>query len=291
MDGERAAADVRAVSTGYVSALGMRLLRGRPFVPADEDGPRVALVNETMAERTWPGGDPVGQRILDGSDPGFDETDPARWFTVVGVVRDARSGGLRSEAVPEVYVPFAKRPLLSMTFVVRARGELEPLVERIRREVTAIDPQQPLSQVASLSELVDESIARERLAFFLLGSLAGLAMLVAAVGMYGVVSYAVSAGTRGLAVRGALGARAIDLFRHVVVQSLAMATAGSALGVALGLLAWRQLGSLLYGVEAAEPWLVAGVVAGALAVGSLAAFAPAARAARVDPAVVLRDEG
>ena len=221
---------------------------------------------------------------------GFDDSDPARWFTVVGIVRDARSGGVRAEPVPEVYVPAAKRPLLAMTFVIRAGGPPGPLVDRVRREVAAVDPQQSISQVATLSELVDESIARERLAFALLTGLAGLALLVAAVGVYGVVSYGVSAGRRGLAVRGALGARSVDLLAHVLGRSATMAAAGSAVGLVLGAAAAPWLDGLLYGVGATDPALLVAVFAGALGVGLAAALGPAASAARTDPAAVLREE-
>ena len=287
-----ASGDVRVVSPGYFEALGMRLVRGRLLAPADDAGARVAVVNETMAAATWPGEDPLGQRILDGNEPpGFDFEDPAAWYTVVGVVADARSGGLRAAPVPEVYLPFAKRPGRAMTFVVRpAAGEAGALLPAVLREVVATDPTQPIFQVLTLDQLADESIARERLALWLLAALCALALVMAAVGVFGVVSHSVTSGLRELGVRSSLGARGVDLLRLVLARSAALALAGSAVGLVVAAVAGRSLAGLLYGVDPADARTLSAAAAGALAVALLGALPPALRAARVDPAIVLREE-
>ena len=289
---EWASGDVRVVSPGYFEALGMRLVRGRYLDRADDEGARVAIVNATMAARTWPGADPLGQRILDGNEPpGFDFEDPAAWYTVVGVVADARSGGLRAEPVPEVYLPFAKRPGRAMTFVVRpAAGEAAALLPAVQRQVDAADPAQPIFQVLTLDQLANESIARERLALWLLTALCALALTMAAVGVFGVVSHSVTSGLRELGVRSSLGARGVDLLRLVLVRSTALALAGSAVGLLLAAAAGRFLASLLYGVGPSDAGTLSAAAAGALAVAVLGALLPAVRAARVDPAIVLREE-
>jgi putative ABC transport system permease protein len=289
LDGERAAADVRVVSPDYFRALGMRLARGRWLGAADEDGPRTALVNETMARLAWPQGDPLGARILDGREPDFDSDDPARWFTVVGVVADARSGGLRAEPVPEVYLPAGHRPLRGATFVVRTSDDAERAAATIRRTVAAIDPGQPIFDVATLATLRDSSIHRERLALTLLASLAGLALAIAAVGLYGVVAHSVATRRRELGIRSALGAAAGRLLRQVLGRSALLALGGSAVGIALSAGLHPPLAALLYGVEPWDATVLAAATTAGLLVGALAALPAAVRAARVEPSAVLRE--
>lgn len=285
---ERGAADVRATSPAFLRAAGMRLVRGRWIEARDATGPRVAVVNETMARTLWPKGDPIGARILDGNDPGsFDVAE--NWFTIVGIVADARSGGLRTEPVPEVYLPYAKRPTRSMMFVLRGAG-VDGLPALARTAVNDVDPRQPIFDVAELRDLVGESIAGPRLAFRLFASLGLVALLLATVGTYGVVAYAVGLRRQELGVRASLGATPANLWRMILSDGVRVAVLGLAAGLLLARAGASVLASVLYGVTTTDSFAPLIAVATLLLAVLIATFIPALRAMRVTPAEALREE-
>jgi putative ABC transport system permease protein len=292
-----AVAGVRAVSPGYFRAIGATMRAGRGPTAADAAGaPPVVVVNEDLVRRYWPGARPadvLGRRIKLGD--AADQTEP--WLTVVGVAADVKHAGLASETRPELYVPFAQYPEWAlrvagrgMAFVVRSAADPATVVRGVRQEVAALDPTLPLSNVRPLDELVADSVAEPRFRTVLLAAFALLAVALAAVGVYGVISYAVAQRTRELGVRMALGAGRGQLLRLVLGEGLGLAAWGVAAGVLAALAATRAMRGLLYATSPTDPLTFAAVSLLVLAVAAAAAYLPARRAARVDPMVALRAE-
>ncbi len=243
---ERGAGDVRAASPGLLRTLGMRLVRGRWIEERDMTGPRVAVINESMAAHLWPNADPIGARIIDGNEA-LDTESPNRWFTIVGIVADARSGGLRSEPVPEVYLPVAKRPTRAMMFVARG-ATFTSAREAVRR----VDPRQPIFDAAEMTDLVDESIAGPRLAFGVFSAMGLVALLLATLGTYAVVAYSVGLRRQELGVRASLGATPHALWQMIVRDSIVVAVLGVLAGTLLARLGASTLATVVYGVETAD---------------------------------------
>ncbi|HEX6199167.1 MAG TPA: ABC transporter permease [Thermoanaerobaculia bacterium] len=286
-EGEEPAADYRVATPGYFDALGIPLARGRLFRPGDDaQAPLVAVVSEELARRAFPGEDPVGRRIKVGGVRNAETP----WRTVVGVVGGVRDNALAREPDPEIYLPLAQQPTRAMQVVARTATGGEGAAETLRRVVHGIDRAQPVSQVALLADRVHDSLAPQRFVTGLLAAFAGLALVLAAVGLYGVMAYAVGRRTREIGVRTALGARRGDVLALVLRQGAGLIVLGLALGA---LLAWglaRALAGLLYGVAPGDPVTFAGMAA-LLAVAALAAtWLPARRAARLDPTEALRAE-
>jgi putative ABC transport system permease protein len=288
----------RAVSAGYFQALGVELVQGRGFTDADSDGaPRVAIVNQTMARRLFPGADAVGKRVaLDFEAMHFyqdrppDLDIPAGLRTIVGVAADVRHAGLDLPAVPEMYVPYLQQPARDMTLVVRSTLDPGVVAEAVAREVRALDKDQPVSNVRTMSQLLGESVAAQRFNLELLGAFAVLALVLAAVGLFGVVSYGVGQRTHEIGVRMALGAQARDVLRLVVGQGMGLVLLGLVLGLGASWGLTRFLSSLLFEVSATDPAVFAGVSALLAAVALAASVLPGRRAMSVDPAVALRDQ-
>jgi putative ABC transport system permease protein len=283
----RAAADVRTVSAGAAGALGLALVRGRWIEDRDHQGPRVAVVNETAARRIWPNEDPISARIVDGNET--DES-PARWFTVVGIVADARSAGLRSEPVPEVYLPFGKRPSRAMTFIVRTSGDPSRWIEPARAAVARVDRRQPIFEVATLGSLVAASIATQRLALLVFSTLGGIALLLTTIGTYAVATYAAGMRRRELGVRASLGAAPAALGRLLLRDGVAVAATGAAIGCLLTLLGAGLLESVVYGVRTTDAFTHAGGAMLAIFAAIAACALPARAAMRIDPAEALKEE-
>jgi putative ABC transport system permease protein len=283
--GEYEAADFRVVTPGYLDTLGVPLLRGRGLTPADDEGaPPVLVINETFARRYWPGEDALGKRIAIRGVEG----EP---HTVVGVVGDVRELEAETEPRPTMYQPLMQFPAMrSMTVVARAEGEPEGLAAALREQVWAIDRDQPIASIASMEEIVGRSIAEPRFNALLLGLLAGVALLLALVGIAGVVAYGVARRTREIGVRMALGAHPDDVLRLVLVQGLRPVLAGVAIGLPAAYASSRVLSGLLFGVSPTDPWTYAGVAALLVAAAAVACWVPARRAARVDPVVALRTD-
>ena len=283
---EQPYANYTVVSPGYFRAVGTPLLRGRDFLPTDvADAPLVAIVSRTMANKFWPGEDAIGKAVGVPIVP----TD----MTVVGIVADVKHVSLRETPEPEIYVPYTQKPwpsLSTMRVAVRGEGSPAALLSGVRAAVHAVDPDLPLANVATLSQVVDESVAQPRFSMLLLGSFAALALVLACVGMYGAVSYTVVQRTPELGVRLALGAQRRHIFGVVVGEGLRVALAGVAAGLAAAYGAMRLLASFLFGVAATDTATFAAMSAVLLAVAALACYVPARRAARIDPLTAIRAE-
>ncbi len=287
------AAEIRAVSPRYFETLGIRLVRGRPLSDADRQGaPPVMVVNEAFARRFLPGVDPLGQRLL------IDYTPAGRdGAAIVAVVSDVKQYGLAAEPQPEFYVPFDQGPMGDFSVVVRAdrstasAASAASLLSAARRAVHELDPSLAVQRPRLLDDVIADSAARQRLYTVLLGLFAGAALLLAAVGVYGVVSYTVAQRAHEMGVRMALGARAADIARLVLGEGLGLTAAGLALGLAGALWATRLLRGLLYGVGPGDPVALLAGPAVLLVAGLAACWLPARRAARVDPTVAMRAEG
>jgi len=272
---------VRWVSPGYVAALGIPLLRGRDLSPTDRPGmPDVALISRGTADRYFAGEDPIGKRFR------FDDDGPE--WTIVGVVGDVRSLEVTQAADPEVYVPYAQWSRPSMTALLRTAVEIPGLDGAIRRAVAALDPDLAIHDVHPLERAVAASTSSERFYLMLLGLFAGLAVLLASVGVYGVVAYVVSGRRREIGIRIALGAHPGDVARLIAAQGMRPVLVGTLIGLAGALAGARVLASLLYEIEPRDPYAFAGGAAVLLAIGLLACFLPARRASRLSPTEAIR---
>ncbi|HEX7243825.1 MAG TPA: FtsX-like permease family protein, partial [Longimicrobiaceae bacterium] len=278
---------VRAATPDYFRAMGISLVRGRAFTAQDRAGsPPVVLLNQAAVRRFFPAEDPLGRRItLTWSRDG--QPDPVGG-TVAGVVGDVREGGLDQDARPTLYVAHAQVPLRSMHVVLRATGDHLALAGAVRAEMRGLDPRLPVAGLRTLDDLVAESVSARRFYVLLLGLFAGLALALAAVGIFGVTSYSVARRTREIGVRMALGAQAGRMLRMVLGEALGLAALGIALGLAGALALTRLLAGMLFQVGAADPatFLACAGVLGSVAL--LAGWLPARRATRVDPMVALR---
>jgi predicted permease len=276
--------DVDAVHVGgdAFGALGVRVLEGRVFDERDgSDAPRVVVVDETLVERFFGGRDPVGRSVTLGGDTGWE---------IIGVVEAVHHHGLAEPPRPTVYVYQEQNSRVGLTLVARTRGEPEALLPELRNALTTLDPNQPITELAPASAALDEATARPRFLTSLMGAFAGLAAVLAGLGVYGVIAYTVRQRLREIGLRMALGARGEDVVGMVVRQGMAPAILGLALGLAGAALLSRFLESLLFEVEAVDP---AAYGAAALLLGLVALAAcvvPAARASRLQPMGVLRNE-
>jgi len=268
---------LNAASTGYLKALGVRLLRGRWLGDADSGA---VLLNESMARQAFGAVDPLGRRI---STP-----DPA---TVVGIVADLKYSQLDADPPAEIYLPYQQGPFFSGSSVaIRTAGDALALAPAIRKLISGIDPTQPVYNVKTLEQALSDSIAPRRFNLFLLGTFAAVALLLALVGIYGVVAYTVAERTREIGIRMALGAQRHEVVRMVVREGMAMALAGMAAGLAGAGSLTHLMASLLYDVQANDAATFAAVAAALAGTAMLACWVPALKAARVDPMVALRYE-
>lgn len=288
----------RSVSDDYFRVMGIPLAAGRPFSRRDIDGaPRVAIVNEAMARRYWPGEDPVGRRVaLDFETMRFhpdrapDIDIPSGMREIVGIVRDIRHGSLQSEPVPELYVSYPQRPARDMTIVVRSVGDPLSLAGPARDAIRALDPNQPIAHVETLSELLAASIAQPRTNFLLLSVFAAVALTLAMVGVYGLLSFTVLQRTPELGIRLALGGQPRDIRQLILQEGARLVAAGVLLGLPAALALAHALRALLFGVLPTDLVTLAGAVTTLVAVALIASYLPARRATRVDPMTALRSE-
>ncbi|MEP7117336.1 MAG: ABC transporter permease [Acidobacteriota bacterium] len=280
--GERPVADYRPVTPGYFAVLQIPLRQGRDFTPADvPTRPRVAIVSEAFVRLYSPDVSPIGRRLVDS----LDQTQE-----IVGVVGDVTLASLGEEQRPAIYLPFAQLPVGSLTFVARTSGEPSSLARQVEAAVRQVDPAQPVSDVRALDEVVSRSLTRPRVASAALGIFAAAALLLAAVGVYGVVAYGVAQRRGEFGVRLALGAQPADVVRLVLRQSMTTVLGGVLVGAALAVPASASLRSLLFGVRPGDPVTLALVAAVLVAAGSLASYVPARLGTRVDPVTALRGE-
>jgi putative ABC transport system permease protein len=283
--GEWTSADIRIADPGYFAAMRVPLVRGRAFTAADRaDAPPVIVVNETMARKFFPGQDAVGERLQ------VNWTDPKSHPEIIGVVGDVRTSALDADIRPMIYYPFAQAPTGSMTLAIRHSGDPGPLAASVRAAVRDLDHDVPLTDVASMTTRLARSMSDRRYPMLLLSGFAALAVVLAAVGLYGLLSYVVSRRTREIGVRMALGADRGAVLGLVLRDGVRLTLIGAAIGAIASSVAARALGHLLYGVGPTDPLTFAAVGLLLVAVALVASYLPAARATRVDPVEALRTE-
>jgi len=278
-------ADLRPATPGFFKALRIPLIRGRYLDERDsESSPRVAVIDATLAQTYWPNEDPIGKRLKVGTQSA------APWMTVVGVVGHVRYRTLTAPSRVEVYWPEAQDPYPGMGLAIRASGDPASLAAAIQKAAQEIDPDQPVYHVATMQELMADSVASHRLAMMLLAVFAGLAVLLAAVGTYGVLGYSVAQRTHEIGIRMALGAGRAGVVRMVTGEGLTLASIGVVIGIAGALGLTRLITSMLFSVRPADPLTFVSASVLLVAVALLSSYIPARRAAKVDPIVALRYE-
>jgi putative ABC transport system permease protein len=289
-DSERApVAEVVGVSPDYFPLLKTPLLRGRFFAEADDTkGQRVALVNETLARKYWSESDAVGQHIrFAGVRP---QSPNAQWITIVGVVGDIKADGLDAATAPRIYLPVNQSPSYAMAMYLRTHADPGTLGDAVRREVQSIDPTIPVFEVRTMDEVVAKYLEQRRFALELLGVFAGVALLLASIGIYGVMAYTFSQRTNEIGIRIAMGAQRGDILRIAVGEGALIVAFGLAAGLAGSLVLTRFLQTMLFDVKPTDPITFTGISALLAAAALAACFVPARRATRVDPLVALRHE-
>ncbi len=280
-------ADLRQASPGYFEAMGIRLLRGRTFTGIDRTGAAgVVVINETLARTHWPGADPLGKRLRFGD---FDDEKPS-WLRVVGVVDDVRNSSLEGAPRPQAYLAGEQNAFPTQYFVLHTKGDPKSLIAAARSAIWSVDRDQPVAEVRTMSKVVSQSVAGRRFNMVLLGVFAGLALVLAAVGIYGITAYSVAQRTREMGLRMALGAERGTVLALVLREAGSLALVGLAAGLALAVAATRVMASLLFGVGATDPVTFASVAATLALVSLFAAWVPGRRATQVDPMVALRTE-
>jgi len=279
--GERLIVFGRSVDPKYFQAMQIRLLKGRFFNAHDPSGPAVAIINETMARRCWPNQDPIGKRFGDGRD---------HWLTVVGVIADMRQTSLADGPDMESYMPHTQSADATMALVVRTTMDPLRLAPSLRAALRELDKELPVSDISALTDSISHSTRSQRFTVLLLGAFALLALLLAAVGIYGIISYSVMCRTHEIGVRMALGAERGRITGMMVGRAVLLGGVGVAIGVGGSLALTRLLRSMLYGVSPTDPAVFGGASLFMLAVATLAGYVPARRAARVDPIDALRQE-
>ena len=275
----------KTVTPDYFRAMGIQLLSGRQFDKSDNATSSTIIVNEAFARRCFPGEDPVGKRVKFAK-----PTEPGTWETIVGVVRSEKQDSLGTEPKPESYKTQLQEPSSSMTLVIRTAGDPKALIGAARDQIRALDKDLPPYNVKTMDEAVYESLVRERFTTLLLIVFAGLALTLAAIGIYGVMSYAVNQRTHEIGIRVALGAQTRDIFKQVIGRAMRLAAAGIALGLAASIALTRLMASLLYGVSTTDPLTFASIAIVLLGVSLLASYIPARRATKVDAMIALRYE-
>jgi putative ABC transport system permease protein len=293
---------LRSVSPDYFRALTIPLIAGRAFTAADADGaPRVVIVNEVVARRLFPGADPVGRSVelIPGARTPWTRR-PGR-LTIVGVAKHVKEVLLNETEINSLYVPFAQMPAAAFELIARSGAAAGTVAGPLRAAAAAIDPRVPISSVSTLERRVDNALQEDRFNLLMVAAFAGAALLLAAVGIFGALAYAVQERRREFGVRIALGAQRPAIVRAAVGQSVRVAAAGGLAGLAATLVLARVIGNalyvvpgehngLLYGVTTTDPIALGSAVLALVAVASLAALVPARQATRVDPLVALRNE-
>jgi len=279
--------EVNCISPGYFGTMGLVMRSGRPITDQDGAGaPHVTVINETFARRFFPGENPIGRRLSFGPTP----------KTIVGVAGDARQFGLDQEVEPEIYTSFLQDGGYSMRLVVRSASNQSSAASRaslaaaIRDQVSALEPNEPVNQVITMDQRLSDSVAQRRYRTLLFGVFAAVALVIATVGIYGVISYAVSQRTHEIGIRMTLGAQAGDVLRMVIGQGMRLTLIGVALGVAAALGLTRAIDSLLINVSATDPATFALITLLLVFVALIACYIPARKATKIDPLVALRTE-
>ena len=279
------------VGPDYFDTVGVHLVAGRTFTPRDDqDHPGVAIVNESFVKHYFPNENPLGQRMKPGPPGRIWKNRKLVSFEIVGIVHDVKLAGLEAPSEPAYYLPASQAPLEDMMILVRTTVDPLSIVGAVREAVWSIDPNQPIANVSTLEKVVDDSIAQRRLNMLLMGLFGGLAMLLSAVGIYGLLSYAVTQRTQEMGIRMALGARAGDVLKLVLRQGMTLALAGEAIGLVGAFVLTRLIRGLLFGVTPNDATTFVAVAGMLAVVALLACYIPARRATKVDPLVALRYE-
>ena len=276
-----------AVSPAYFQTMEIPVLKGRSFDEHDViKGQNVIIINETLARRYFLGEDPIAKRMT------LNDVNPKEedWATVVGIVKDTKPRELDREPVAEMYMPFAQQPRSSMVLMIRTTNKPESLAAAVRREVQTLDKNQLVHSIRTLESVMSEAVATPRFRTFLLGVFAVVALILAMVGVYGVMSYNVTQRTHEIGIRMALGAQGSDVLKLVIGHGMALALAGVGIGLAASFALTRVISNLLFGVKATDPMTFVVIALLLTGVALLASYLPARRAAKVDPMVALRYE-
>jgi putative ABC transport system permease protein len=292
--GEHFTGQYRVADWRYLQTMGISVKQGRDLVASDGvDTQSVALINEALARRYWPNQDPVGQQIRlkfpDTRQP-WDPEPREGWLTIVGIVSDVRDWEWGEQKVGQIYLPYTQNASRIMHLVVRSEGDPKQLVSGVRSVVNSVDPNQPVTDARSMDDYLAASVSRRRLSMLLLVLFAGVATVLAAVGIYGVMAYAVTQRSHEIGIRMALGAEPNDVLRMVVTDGMKLAGMGLVIGIAASYTAVHYLASQLYGVKAKDPITVLCVSVGLALVAISACYFPARRATKVDPLEALRYE-
>jgi predicted permease len=280
--------DLRAerirISSDYFKVFQATFLRGRSFTEGDEDGkPLVAIIDESTARKYWPTGDPLGRRVRFGKDP----TKP--WTTVVGIIKDIKSDGLDIDGIPHIYVSVYQDPSKQVNVVLRTSLPANLLEPQIRHEIQSIDSGLPVFNISSMNDVLDRSLASRRFSADLVGGFAGLAVLLASIGIYGLLAYMVGQRSREIGIRMALGARRDDILRLFLHKGVALAGVGIVAGLVVSASTASMMSSLLYGVRPHDPAVFLIVPLLLFVVAVVASYLPAWRATKVNPMVAFRE--
>ncbi len=281
--GQKLPADYRDASADYFRTMGIPLRKGRYFTDQDKaDRPSVAIINETLARRYFPdGSDPVGQRL---------RVNARVAAEIVGIVADVKHSGLDKQATPTVYTSYLQFPEMKMSLVARTASDPAGMIRAIKNQIYAIDKDQPIYKIRTMQQAVLDSQSSPRFNLIVLGIFAAVALLLAAAGIYGVISYAVTQRTREIGIRIALGAERSDVLRLVIGQGTGLATTGVAVGLGAAFALTRVMSTLLFGVSATDPAIFASASLFLAVIAIVASYIPARRAMQVDPTVSLRSE-
>jgi predicted permease len=280
----------QTVTLDYLKTMGIPVLDGRDFALSDTTGAPAVLVNETLAKTFYKNQSPIGKRVK----PSFRDTIP--WFTIVGVVRDVKQGGVNAKTGTELYLLNAQGPAAlqssprNMNIVIRTTLAPDALAPQIRRIVQAMDPTLPIVKLRSMDDVFADSLSRPRFLAQLLGVFAALALLLAAIGTYGILSYSVTERRREIGIHMALGANRTRVLGMILAQGMRLTVVGLFVGLVAALALTRLLQAQLFNVQPSDPSTIAAVAAFIALVALAACYVPASRATRVDPMVVLRDE-
>ena len=280
-------AEVRIISPEYFRTLQIPLWSGRILTDRDtNDVPDAVVINETLARKYFPGEDPLGKRITFGNPQAPD----VEWFSIVGVVGDVRGTRLSDEPYAQLYTSYRQTPRRSFSLILRTAGEPTAMLNTVREKIWALDRQQPLYNVRTVDQVLAQAVARPRFNMLLISILAGVALVLASVGIYGVISYSVTQRTHELGVRMALGATAGDVLKLVIGQGMLLAGIGLGIGLVAAFAVTRIMASLLFGVSASDPLTYLGLAVLLGAIAFLACYIPARRATKVNPVTALRAE-
>jgi len=283
--GQRPDVIFRAIGSGYFNTMGISIVRGRDFTDQDNaDSKDVVVISEKTAQHFWPGQDPIGKRLKPGS-----STSKSEWREVIGVVKDVRQNDLIAPPKMQMYFTYRQlKDIAANALVVRTTVDPMSLAGSVRNAIWSVDKDQTVADIDTMDHIVAEAVARQRFSMVLLGVFAALALLLASVGIYGVMSYSVAQRTREIGIRMALGARRADVLQMTVRQGLKLVGAGMILGLSAAFLLTRVMATLLYGISATDPTTFIGISVVLLAVAILASYVPALRATKVDPITALR---